>query len=64
MTHQLTKCIDPARCCSLRRNNLGAEGAKFLSEGLKQNTGLKELKYAAIRTSLRQFPNLVNVSHR
>ena len=48
MTHQLTKCIDPARCCSLFNNDLGADGAKFLSEGLKQNTGLKELKYAAI----------------
>ena len=29
-----------------------AEGGKFLSEGLKENTGLKELKYIAIQTSL------------
>ena len=63
MPHQLTKCIDPARCCSLFNNNLGADGAKFLSEALKQDTGLKRLKYAATRTSLRQFPNPVNVSH-
>ena len=37
-------------CCtllSLQQNGLDADAAKFLSEGLKQNTGLKDLKYAA-----------------
>jgi len=32
---------------SLRNNRLDAEAAKYLSEGLKENTALKELKYVA-----------------
>ena len=36
--------------CSLRNNLLNAEAAKFLSEGLKKNTGLTTLEYAAYQT--------------
>ena len=31
-------------------NGLNAEAAKFLSEGLKKNTGLTTLEYAAYQT--------------
>ena len=48
----LAKCqqpLTPNPACvrSLRNNQLDAEAAKYLSEGLKENTALKELKYAA-----------------
>ena len=41
----------PFCSCSLRQNLLDAEAAKFLAEGLKANTGLTALEYAAYRTS-------------
>ena len=50
--NELRYCAVHTCLYSLFANNLRAEGAKFLSEGLKGNTGLKELEYAAIQTSL------------
>ena len=47
----LTNTVLCTLACSLSGNDLRAEGAKFLSEGLRENTSLKELKYTAIQTS-------------
>ena len=45
------------------RNDIRPEGAKFLSEGLKANTGLTALKYTAYPTN-SQLAHTVNRSHR
>ena len=34
--------------CSLSKNELDAEAAKYLSEGLKSNDSLTSLRYAAL----------------
>ena len=39
--------------CSLRENKLGAEGAKYISEGLTINETLTSLEYATSHCSLR-----------
>ena len=38
--------------CSLSLNGLKAEGAKYLSDGLKENKGLTALECAVIRPSI------------
>ena len=53
-------------CCtllSLGGSYLNAKAAEFLSEGLKTNTGLTALKYAAYQTS-SQLARTVNHSQR
>ena len=51
----------------MEKNNLGAQGAKHLADGLKINTGLQELKYACFlepKLNLAKFdqigPNFVS----
>ena len=41
--------MDSILVCSLYNNDIGPEGARYLSEGLKANGALTSLEYAAMR---------------